>query len=277
MNWVHGSTAFKIKLAKIIYRLITVFISKSQKSVRNGVNYDLDLSEGIDLQVFITGGFQEYIYNKSELKPTDKAVIIDVGANIGVISLNFAKLYPNAKIFAFEPTDYAFDKFKRNLALNPELSKNIVLTKSFVSDENIQSVSLQAYSSWALDTDSEVNAIHKGVLKNVESVPQTTIDSFVLSNEIEKVDLIKIDTDGHELKVLRGAESILQKHKPQVIIELGQYLTESDSENSYVDILALFGKHSYKLVNKSGQEITIDNYKRMVPRFGTIDAFATVN
>ena len=66
-------------------------------------------------------------------KSDSKLTIIDIGANIGSISLPLAKIFDKSKIFAIEPTNYAFKKLNKNLNLNKNLKKNIFLNQLFLS------------------------------------------------------------------------------------------------------------------------------------------------
>ena len=70
---------------------------------------------------------------KKLFKLNEKLIIIDIGANIGSISLPLAKIFNKSKIFAIEPTNYAFKKLTKNLNLNKDLKKNISLNQVFLS------------------------------------------------------------------------------------------------------------------------------------------------
>ena len=68
--------------------------------------------------------------------------IIDIGANFGVQSLQFAKNFNSSKIFSIEPTNYAFNKFIKNLELNPKLSKNIYPFQMFLGSKEKENLLL---------------------------------------------------------------------------------------------------------------------------------------
>jgi precorrin-6B methylase 2 len=76
----------------------------------------LDLNEGIDLKIFLLSNSERKILNlKKIISSNDYVNFIDCGANIGSTALTLAKFYNKAKIFAIEPTFYAFDKLKKIL------------------------------------------------------------------------------------------------------------------------------------------------------------------
>ena len=86
--------------------------------VRDKINWKLDLSEGIDLSIFLFGNFEnELILMIEKLSNKKEFDIIDIGANIGVHTLQFAKNYEKAKIYSIEPTLFAYEKLKINVDL----------------------------------------------------------------------------------------------------------------------------------------------------------------
>ena len=80
----------------------------------------------VDLHIFIFGNFEPEINNVAQkLKLNNEKLILDIGANFGVQSLQFAKAFSNSKILSIEPTDFAFSKMKKNFDLNDKFSKNL--------------------------------------------------------------------------------------------------------------------------------------------------------
>jgi len=272
-----SSTAFKLFVAKLIYRCISLFTGKHKRVRRAGIQYDLDLSEGIDLQVYLTGGFQKHVVANSLLTVPADAVILDIGANTGVMSLNFAKAYPQSTVYAFEPTEKAFGRMKTNLDLNSRLANRIHSFRAFVSAHPAGPEDKEIYSSWPLEGHPERHNIHGGVAMKARNTPTYSIDSFVREQGLDRIDLIKIDTDGHELEVLKGAKETLKAFRPGIILELGAYLTLPDGPNSYIEITELFKNSGYNLFSQKGKPLSKDNFKQHVPQYGTIDAIAIPN
>ena len=107
-------TKYKIQIAKTISFFLKLFYKKNQVHKRDGIKWSLDLNEGIDLSIFLFGTSEKKIRNLKYLFKSDsKLTIIDIGANIGSISLPLAKIFNKSKIFAIEPTNYAFKKLNR--------------------------------------------------------------------------------------------------------------------------------------------------------------------
>ncbi len=217
-------TKQKIFLAKIIFKLIRIFFPKKIKVKRNNIKWNLNLSEAIDLHIFIFGSFEKEITNIAKTLQLQKYnQIIDIGANFGIQSLQFAKNFTNSKIYSVEPTNYAFDKFIKNLELNPKLSKNIHPFQMFLGSKG-KEMPNSIYSSWNLESKEVKHSKHLGEKKDTEKTNSITLDEFVISNKISNVDFIKLDVDGFEYDVLKGGMNFLKEKKPPIFMELAPYL-----------------------------------------------------
>jgi FkbM family methyltransferase len=144
------------------------------------------------------------------------STIIDIGANIGYYSLVAATANPLAKVVSFEPVDRIVHRFKKQIEVNG--FSNIKIEKKIVGDKNdhvkfyIPKGSEMALASstkkgWVTDVDEEV-------------IQSTTLDSYKIENRIDKIELIKMDCEFHELEVLKGMENILSSDKPIIMIEI---------------------------------------------------------
>ena len=216
-------TKYKILLAKILSKLLLVFISKNQTVVRNKIKWNLDLDEGIDLSVYLFGTSEKKISNLKTLlsKKNGPITIIDIGANIGSVSLLLAKIIQNSKIFAIEPTNYAYNKLLNNLELNKELKNRVFLRQQFISNNKKPE---KVWSSWNFEKSNDKHQKHLGTLKEVKKNAYIRLDQFIKDENIKRVDFIKLDVDGHELDVLSSGEEFLIKNKPIIFIEIAPYL-----------------------------------------------------
>ena len=269
-------TRIKIFIAQVLYWLLHLVLRRDIRRVRRAdVSYELDLSEGIDLSIFLFGNFQSYVIGKNFFNLPDNGVVLDVGANIGSITMQFAQRVPNGHVYAFEPTDYAYAKMSRNLELNQELAKRITPVQSFVSNRTEAISSIYAYASWKVDGSlSTKHPLHGGILQSTESIPSVTLDDFCVAKNLYSVDLIKIDTDGHELAVLQGASETIKKYLPHIIFEIGLYLLKEQGIQfgCYFDF---FSSLDYTLINsKNGARISIENYHEIIPLRSTTDIIA---
>jgi len=273
-------TKIKIFFGRILYHVVHLIYREDRRIiVRNGIKYEIDLSEGIDLSMFLFGNFQKHVSQNERLSLPQDAIIFDVGANFGTMSLQFAKLVPLGKVYSFEPTFYAFSKFRKNLELNPELVKRIVAIQSFVSSSKSEEPGIKAYASWKVGgtVKGAKHRVHGGIVKSTDGIGAVSLDDFCEQNEIKRLDFVKIDTDGYEFEVLKGAQKAISKFSPIIIFEVGMYVIE-ERNIDFSDYLKFFDSLNYSLFNSSNlKEINANNFYRYVPLKGTIDILATPN
>jgi hypothetical protein len=102
----------------------------------------------------------------------------------------------------------------------------------------------------------------------------TTIDNFIHNNEISRLDLIKIDTDGYELEVLKGGLNSLKRFYPVIVFELSAYILRANNQ-TFSDFEKILIPLGYELLNgKSGYKVTELNVDRVVPKAGSADIIA---
>lgn len=273
-------TRIKILFARLLYVIVhLIYRADKRIIVRNGIKYEVDLAEGIELSMFLFGNFQKHVFQSAYLSVPQDAIIFDVGANCGMMTLQFAKLVALGKVYSFEPTFYAFSKLKRNLELNPELAKRIVAIQSFVSLSSSGQTDIKAYASWKVGGTIKgiKHKIHGGIAKSANGIGAVSLDDFCVENEIKRLDFIKIDTDGHEFEVLMGGQKVIEKFRPIIIFEIGRYLME-ENNTDFSDYLDFFGSLNYSLSNsKNLKEINASNYNEYIPLKSAIDILATPN
>ncbi len=219
---------------------------------RDEIRYELDLRESIDSSIYYEGCFEPDVVRIIQQYVQQGMVAIDIGANIGCHTFRLAQLVGDkGKVIAFEPSSWAFRKLERNSALNN--FGNIVLEKTALSDEKIDGKLLRIYASWPLrcNAHDDLHPIHRGYPMN-DVVDLITLDDYVRMKKITKVDFIKLDVDGYELKVIRGGIKSIRAFRPIMIVEFGEYTLEGfgDSLEDLVDLLAESGYLFY-----SGQDL----------------------
>lgn len=217
---------------------------------RGGVKYSIDFTEAIDFNIFL-GGWEpktlKFLHNN--LRSGD--IVIEVGANVGAHTLVMSRIVGRTgRVYAFEPTDFAMLKLKRNVELNKEFSENITLLQNIVTNGELSLPRIGIRSSWKLGSES--SSVYAEECSFSEPV---SIDYFIDEYGIDKLSLIKIDTDGYDLKVLQGAQSALSVFRPVVFIELCQYtlMEQGDSVQGIFNLLTNIGYTGYF---EDGRKIT---------------------
>ncbi len=216
-------TKNKIFIAKILSKLLTFFISKNQTVIRNKIKWNLNLNEGIDLSIFLFGSSEKKVLNFNKLlcKKEGPIIIIDIGANIGSVSLIMAKKIQNSKVYAIEPTNYAFQKLQKNLDLNDDLKDKVFLKQLFITENKKPQ---KVWSSWNFEKLDNKHQKHMGTLKEIRENSYIGLEKFIENEKLTNVDFIKLDVDGYELDVLKSGKIFLAKSKPIIFIEIAPYL-----------------------------------------------------
>lgn len=268
---IYFSTKFKIFLAKIIFSILKILSIKIKRlSKRGGINYHLDLSEGIDLSIFLLGSFEKkislsIIKNLEISKNKTLFSIIDIGSNIGDKSLflanEFYKKNYKFKIYSIEPTDYALKKQIKNLKVNSHLINHVDINQCIIQSDINNNVK-QLFSSWRLDTKSE----HPKLMGQKNIVGQNSLkislDDFCKSKNIINLKAIKIDVDGYEFDVIKSGVNILKKYKPAIFVEYSEYLMQEIDKNfSKEGFITLVSKLGYKVFSLSNELINLYKVK----------------
>lgn len=251
-------TKYKILIAKFISKILTFFYKNNILVKRGGINWCLDLNEGIDLSIFLFGKFESSITQISKHLIKDKKIdIIDIGSNMGVHSLNLAKEFLNSKIYSIEPTDFAFNKLLKNLSLNKKI-KNIKAFQYFISSKKL--LPKKVYSSWELKSQNKKHKKHLGTLKTTKYSKVKTLDKFVKENLIKNKILVKCDVDGNELEVFKSGKNFFKKNKPFIIMELAPYLYPEFGYDVN-KLLNLLKKYNYRFYDCKNYSEIKDIYK----------------
>lgn len=219
-----------------------------KKIVIDNIQYSLDISRVVDHFIyfgFLDRGFENFL---QLLK--SNFIVLDVGANIGVTALPFSQRVN--KVIGFEPSSANFIRLKKHVELNA--IKNITLVSKGLGDKETT-----RFLETIDDSNPGMNRI-RSVNSNkndCESVEIVTIDEFVADNSIKRVDAIKIDIEGFEMKAILGAQHTLQKFHPIMYIELDDenLKEQGDSAIELIQKLKEFGYTSF-LKADTGKDIS---------------------
>lgn len=236
-------------IPKFIVKLLPINRLYSNNSIRNikrnGIRYKLDIS---DYQAWLLYFLSDNDSSFHILRYLGESqVIIDIGGNIGqtslVINANRVECVNNFKIICFEPYPENFNKLLTNINLNSNI-QNIKLENIGLGDKNSQVEMFKECIS-----NSGGNRIVYDPAKNtegIEVVQITTLDNYLESNNIEKVDFVKIDVEGFEYSVLKGAIKTLRKSKPKLYIELDNANLKKQGSSS-AEMISLLKRFGYSI------------------------------
>jgi FkbM family methyltransferase len=140
----------------------------------------------------------------------NEPTIFDVGANIGEFSKMCRDEYKDAKIFAFEPQNSCHDDILMNAG-----KETIVISKAVSSSEG------ETFFEINQDRDRKAHINDLAFAQDFQGkliFQKTTIDAFVKLHSIAEISLLKIDTEGHDFEVLKGAESSLKNGQVKTVL-----------------------------------------------------------
>ena len=171
------------------------------------------------------GRYDESLYEAvTALRDVSGAVIWDIGAHVGYHSFGFAAL--GAQVTAFEPNPANVERFKLHMARNPQLAKRIDLLEIAISDrddhmmfrhsDDLRSASSGGHLERALPPlDRSEYAEFQ-----ITAVPTNRVDTLIEQDGKTPPDVLKIDVEGAEELVLRGATHLLREKRPILLIEI---------------------------------------------------------
>ncbi len=247
-------------------------------AIRRGVRWELDLREGIDLSIYLLGGFELRVLRKYRelVQPGD--VVIDIGANIGAHTIPLSRLVGDTgRVIACEPTSFACEKLRANIAANPHLADRITVHQAMLSSQGSDQLPDAIYSSWPLYSSEDLHEKHRGRLMSTAGATVTTLDELVRSHQLSEVALIKLDVDGHEYDVLRGGLETLRRLKPILIVELAPYVHEG-CQQRFDGMLRFLWEAGYRLSDvATGRQLPRDpaEIRRRIPPHAGISAIGT--
>jgi len=175
--------------------------------------------------------------------------VIDVGANHGDFSEAVTALFPKTNVLLVEPLTQLHPELEsrcsnkngRWLLERAAIGASESVMPIYIANENDAIGSLAGFSNDYRAANPEMNSVRE------ELCTVTTLDKLVASHQIQTVDLLKIDVEGFEFEVLRGATLTLPKTRA-VIIEVSFIRKATNVENPLLELLTQLTKHGFDVV-----------------------------
>lgn len=265
------NTAQKIKIAQLASSCVLLARRLTGRGTtatvqRGGVRWQLDLTEGIDFSIYLLGAFEPSTVRAYSRIITPGTTIVDVGANVGAHTLFLARLCgASGRVIAFEPTQYAFNKLRRNVELNPDIAGRVSCQQVMLVATANSAVEQAIYSSWPLQNsvNSELHAEHKGRLMATAGATAETLDGALQRLGVHKVAFVKLDVDGYEAEVLEGAKHTFTRDRPDILMELAPFVFRDNMEK-FVFMLNFFWALGYRLTDLSSGKILPENVQEVI-------------
>jgi FkbM family methyltransferase len=224
-----GSRTLARKISKIILPKLT-----SNTEIETIYGYNIEVSPKWGEDVYNLGFYEAGTLKFIELiLKNSESTFIDIGANIGLMSLHAAHaLKGKGKVVAFEPVQFFYDKLNANFQIN-NFNNVQTIKKGVGSVPTFIPIYLDGGCPSVIPTHRD----EKGATEMIEIEP---LDTIVKNENITNIDFIKIDVEGFEFDVLKGAQHTIANYKPVLCIE---YIKKISDEHFNAKILTEFLKN----------------------------------
>ena len=225
-------------------------IKKLVKKTINKLGFDLkrynpELSHFID--------YDDLLKDKISSSP----IIMDIGGNKGQSIEKYLKIFDKPIIHSFEPIktefDFMYNKFKNN--------KNIFLNNFALGDKTEEkefNITAQTGNSsfnkinldtkWLKVRSNQFKTSEEGYITSVQKVNVVKLDDYLKDNKIDVIDLVKIDTQGYEDKVLEGSLNSLKQNKIKAILTEIMFDDVYDKYFSFSDLEKYIIPNNFRMV-----------------------------
>ena len=199
---------------------------------------------------------------QKELVTKAEPVIFDVGAHVGSVALKYRALFPRAAIWCFEPFAPSFHKLQQSLASDRRMSCHN-LAVSDAKGRAVLNANLASVTNSLLPSDERGSSYWgEGLLNTTDQVEvsTTTIDDFVVENSIGEIDILKLDVQGAEFKVLTGATNTLRRQQVALLYTEMIMCPTYKGQHEFHDYLKFLGSLGYEMLDlfnaeRSGRQL----------------------
>lgn len=235
-------SVLKFLFGKLGYRFVKTSYYKNLvhiNDVYNFVNYDT-IIDNTDFHHIL----------KRRIGKEDAICCFDIGANIGQTAKKMSTYFPSATIYCFEPVGGTYQSLSENVKEYPNIKTYHL---ALGDDQSETEIFLFKNTQWN-SLSPAVSERAKKTGGQPEIVRVDTVDNFVKENHIQKIDILKSDTEGFELEVLKGARNCLKSRLIESLyVEVG--FSEKDTQHTYfppvMDQLTKYGYGFCGLFEKS--------------------------
>lgn len=179
--------------------------------------------DGINFEFFdiITSNTVEYVkrelekvetYDFKNLNFSPGDVVIDIGANVGIVSIYLAKKFPFLKIYSYEPVTQNFQNFMKNINFN-NIPEGIIFPYNLAVTKDGRKVQMGIIADNSGGSTLVENAFEDNCMQICNSkILSTTLEDIVKQNNIEELKLLKIDCEGSEYEILYNTPKEILKN-----------------------------------------------------------------
>ncbi|HEY8003498.1 MAG TPA: FkbM family methyltransferase [Phenylobacterium sp.] len=190
---------------------------------------------------------------------------LHVGASDGRHSYVMTQVVPKARIYAIEPSEFSYEVLKTTLAWHG-IARQVTPVHAAVGDKPGEMLLVtprkitgrmgRAYA-FVADTapEGEARPDLQDTGAEVQPTQVITLDGFCEARGIHKVDFIRMDIEGAELMALKGAEHILDRDRPSVLLEIHPAMLKARFGGTADAVLAVFTERGYRMFALNGDRL----------------------
>lgn len=232
-------TLYYLILKASLKELPKVDVIKTKKGTFCGFKNDYLFQQAIK-----NGINEDHFVSVASCLLSSNNVAIDLGGNIGTHSIVMSKLVGTGTIFTFEPQSLVFSILQNNLLLNN--CNNVVTYRFACSDSDFKTISMQPFSFSGKKINNGALRIDTNYFSGDLALTRT-LDSF----NFKRLDFIKMDIQGSEVKALRGAKKTINNHRPYMFIEIEEkHLNAMNtSTKELIEVILSFNYCLYRIEN----------------------------
>jgi FkbM family methyltransferase len=224
----------KQRLSDYLRRIFKVSLQGEYVERRGGLTWAMDPGDYTQEDVFWSGAKDRAEIGELLRNMPKGGVMFDLGASFGYYSITIAAaLDGDCRVYAFEPNPPTLRRFRKNLELNS-------IRGVYPREEGFSDAPGSA-SMVDLPANSGASYLNGG-----GNIPVTTMDLFCEQHQIDRLDVVKIDIEGAELRALRGGLITLRRFKPVILIELNPSALARD-HSTVRDVVVLLEDLGYQI------------------------------
>ena len=179
--------------------------------LRGGARFELHLTDRVQGEVFFMRRYEPALIAFLDGRLPAGGVLFDVGAHVGLVSIQVAVARGDVSVHAFEPSTTNAARLERNLALNPGASVRLI--RAAVGEGEGEAELATAAGGADLAGSRILAEPGPRSESSVERVPLVTLDGYADEHRIERVHALKLDVEGSELAALGGAARLLSERR----------------------------------------------------------------
>ncbi|CAM3598426.1 FkbM family methyltransferase [Brevibacillus invocatus] len=226
----------------------TLYGSESDQSVL----YYMELENGY---------YEAYVMNLLRRVVAPDAVCLDIGANLGTISLAFSHLAKKGKVYAFEPSNVNYGYLVQTIADNS--IRNIEPLKLGVFDRNgtISFREVAHGGGWSFIDTKQTDSTDSS-----SQITCVRLDDWVITSALERIDIIKVDVEGSEMEVLQGGAETFRRFDPDLVIEFNLDSMVNNFGKNPLDLFTLLQSMyaNMYLIRRDDQVVKVTDYDSLL-------------